>query len=137
MLTMRSGTGGGYGERSRIGSLCAVEVRQAVVWSLLLLVGQSTDVLTTHVDRERGALEAMPLSSQLLDQGGMALFWSTKVLLVVAAAAALLLTARWIKHHRPGAKLIFRFALIAVQAVTIGLIGVSISNVVVLASLIG
>lgn len=114
-----------------------MEVREAILWSLLLLVGQSTDVLTTSVDRERGALEAMPMSSQLLEQGGMALFWGTKVLLVIAAASALLLTARWIKHHRPGAKMIYRFALVAVQGVTIGLIGVSISNVVVLASLIG
>jgi hypothetical protein len=113
-----------------------VEERQALLWSVLLLFGQATDVLTTAVDRERGALEAMPISAQLLEQGGIALFWGTKLLLVAAAALVLLITARWIRFGKPGSRVVFRFALIGAQASTLGLVWVSLTNVALLASLI-
>src|SRR5579872_388975 len=112
-----------------------VEVRQAILWSGLLLGGQTTDTLTTAIDRARGALEAMPMSARLLELGGIALFWGTKFLLVLAAGTVLFLAARWV---RPGHRLslvTFRVALVAVQAATIGLAYVSLSNTVLLTSL--
>jgi hypothetical protein len=113
-----------------------VEIRQAVLWSGLLLGSQATDTLTTAVDRARGAIEAMPVSSQLLQVGGIALFWTFKVLIVASAATALVAAARKVRDedHRI-ARFTFRFALIAVQGVTIGLAAVSLSNLVVLSSI--
>lgn len=113
-----------------------MEVRQALIWTLLLLAGQTTDVLTTAMDRARGALESMPVSAGLLEQGGIRLFWGTKLLLVAAAATALVLTARWIRPGRPGSRVIFRFALVSVQAATIGLACTSLLNALLLNSLI-
>jgi hypothetical protein len=112
-----------------------VEVRQALLWTVLLAAGQALDVITTMVDRARGAVEAMPISSALLDQGGIGLLWGTKLLLVAAAAAALFLTARWIRAGSRGAVVVFRLSLVCVQAVTIGLIGVSLVNAILLGSL--
>ena len=112
-----------------------VEIRQALLWTVLLLAGQAMDVVTTSLDRARGALESMPVSSVLLQQGGIGLFWGTKLLLVAAAASALFLTAIWIRLGRPGAAVVFRLALVAVQAVTIGLVCVSLMNTVLLGSL--
>lgn len=112
-----------------------MEVRQASIWTGLLLATQSTDVLTTAMDRMRGALESMPLSARLLEQGGISLLWETKVLLVVAAGAGLLLAARWVRPGRRVSQITFRFALLAVQAATVGLAWVSLSNAVLLGSL--
>lgn len=110
-----------------------VEVRQALLWSGLLLGSQATDTLTTAVDRARGAIEAMPVSSQLLEVGGIALFWTFKLMIVASAAAALLAAARKVREddHRLS-RVTFRIALVAVQAVTIGLAAVSVSNVALL-----
>jgi hypothetical protein len=102
---------------------------------VLLLTGQATDVLTTAMDRARGALESMPLSSGLLDRGGIALLWGTKLLLVAAVATALVLTARWAAPGRPGSRIVFRFALVCTQAATIGLVCVSLTNALLLGSL--
>lgn len=112
-----------------------MEVRQALLWTVLLLAGQTTDVLTTAVDRARGALESMPVSSGLLEHGGIALLWATKLLLVAAVATALVLTARWAAPDRPGSRIVFRFALVATQAATIGLVCVSLTNALLLGSL--
>jgi hypothetical protein len=112
-----------------------VELRQALLWTVLLLAGQATDVITTYVGRARGTLESMPVSSGLLQRGGIALFWGTKLLLVVAAATALVLAARWIKQGRPGSPFVFRFALVAVQGVTIVLVGASLMNALVIGSI--
>ncbi len=112
-----------------------VEVRQALLWSALLFAGQSTDTLTTAIDRARGSLESMPMSAQLLDAGGIALFWGTKALLVVAATCVLLLAARLIKPGHRLSLVTFRVALVAVQGVTIALTLVSINNAVLLSSI--
>ena len=112
-----------------------MEIRQAALWTALLLASQTTDVLTTAVDRARGALEAMPVSSRLLEQGGISLFLSTKLLLVVAAGAALLLTARWVRPNHWASRVAFRFSLVAVQAATLGLAWVSLTNLQLLSSL--
>ena len=113
-----------------------VEVRQAIWWSGLLLGSQATDTLTTAVDRARGAIEAMPVSSQLLEVGGIALFWTFKLMIVASAAAALLAAARKVRDddHKLS-RITFRIALVAVQAVTIGVAAVSISNLALLTTI--
>src|SRR5438034_9154126 len=126
--------------QSRLGSHLAdaarctfVEVRQALLWSGLLLGSQATDTLTTAIDRAQGAIESMPISARLLEVGGVALFWSFKVLIVAGAAAALVAAARKVHEdeHRLS-RVTFRFSLIAVQVVTICLAGVSLSNLALL-----
>jgi hypothetical protein len=114
-----------------------VEVRQAVLWSGLLLGSQATDTLTTAIDRALGAVEAMPVSAQLLEVGGVALFWAFKVMIVAAAATALIAAAHKVRAepHR-FSRLTFRISLLAVQVVTICLAGVSLSNLAVLGSIV-
>lgn len=111
-------------------------MRQAILWSGLLLGSQATDTLTTAVDRARGAIEMMPISNRLLDVGGVALLWTFKVMIVASAAAALLAAAHKVRQDRHSlSQFTFRVALIAVQAVTIGLAAVSISNLAVMSSI--
>ena len=115
-----------------------MEVRQAMLWSGLLLGSQATDTLTTAIDRARGAVEAMPISAQMLEVGGVALFWVFKVMIVAAAAAALLAAAHNARSDpRRFSRLTFQCSLVAVQAVTICLAFTSLSNVAVLGSIVG
>lgn len=78
----------------------------------------------------------MPISARLLDWGGIGLLWSVKLLLVVAAGTALLVAARWAGRDSRRARIIFQFCLVAVQAATMGLAWVSLSNVALLSSLL-
>jgi len=112
-----------------------VEVRQAVLWSGLLLGSQATDTLTTAIDRARGAVELMPISNQLLEVGGVALFWTFKLMIVASAAAALMAAARKVRDDHRLSRITFRISLLAVQAVTIGLAVVSLSNLALLTSI--
>ena len=114
-----------------------MEVRQAVYWSCLLLGSQATDTLTTAVDRARGAVEMMPISSRLLEVGGVALLWTFKVMIVASAAAALIAAANKVREDHRLSQLTFRVALVAVQAVTIGLAIVSLSNLALLSAISG
>jgi hypothetical protein len=114
-----------------------VEIRQAILWSALLFGSQATDTLTTAIDRARGAIEAMPVSARLLEVGGVALFWGIKVLIVASAAGALMIAARKVRENDRLSRLTFRFSLIAVQATTICLAFVSLSNLAVLSSIQG
>ena len=114
-----------------------MEIRQAAIWTGLLLASQATDVLTTTLDRTRGALESMPASAQLLELGGIGLFWSTKLLLVAAAGIALLVAARWARGDQRASRITFRFCLVAVQAATLGLAWVSLTNLQLLSTLLG
>jgi hypothetical protein len=116
--------------------LQAMEIRQALLWAALLATGEALDVLTTAQDSARGQLEAMPISAGLLDHGGIGLLYAVKLLLVVAAGIVLMLTARWIRLGSPGARTVFRVSLICVQAATIGLTAASLSNVILLGSVI-
>jgi hypothetical protein len=113
-----------------------VEIRQAALWTLLLLAGQATDLLTTTLDRARGALESMPVSDRLLELGGVGLLGSTKLLLVAAAGTALLLTAGWTRRDLRASRTTFRLCLVAVQAATMGLAWVSLGNLALLSSLL-
>jgi hypothetical protein len=112
-----------------------VEVRQALLWSVLLLSGQTTDTITTGVDRARGALEMMPVTGRLLDAGGIALLWGTKLLLVLAAGSVLYLAARAVRPGHRLSVITYRVALVSVQMATVGLIWVSLNNAVLLGSL--
>jgi len=114
-----------------------VEVRQALLWSVLLLGSQATDTITTALDRARGAIEASPVSARLLEVGGIALFWGVKVLIVASAAAALWVAARKVREDDFLSRLTFRACLAAVQLATIGLAGVSLGNLIVLSSIQG
>ena len=96
---------------------------------------QLTDTITTALDRARGTLELMPVSAHLLQLGGIPLFWGTKCLLVAAAAAALVIAARWVRPDRQLSAITFRVALISVQAATMELAWVSVTNVALLHSL--
>jgi hypothetical protein len=110
-----------------------VELRQALLWSGLLLGSQATDTLTTAVDRAHGALESMPISARLLEVGGVALFSGFKVLVVASAAAALIAAARAVRHDHRLSQLTFRVSLVAVQTVTVCLACVSLNNLAVMA----
>ena len=112
-----------------------MEIRQALLWSGLLLGSQATDTLTTAIDRARGAVEIMPISSRLLEVGGVALFWTFKVMIVASAAAALVAAARKVREDQRLSVLTFRVSLVAVQAVTIALAAVSLSNLALLTSI--
>lgn len=114
-----------------------MEVRQALLWSGLLLGSQATDTLTTAIDRARGTVEAMPISAIALEVGGIALFWTFKMLIVAAAATVLLAAAQKVRENHRVSRITFRIALVAVQAATIGLAGVSLSNTVLLSSIQG
>src|SRR2546428_11750514 len=88
-----------------------------MLWSGLLLGSQAADTLTTAIDRARGAVEAMPISAQMLEVGGVALFWVFKVMIVAAAAAALLPAAHKARSDpRRFSRLTFQGSLGAVQA---------------------
>ena len=115
-----------------------VEIRQAVLWSGLLLGSQMTDTITTAIDRAQGSVDSMPVSARLLDVGGIAFFWGFKVLIVAGAAATLIAAARKVREqdHRLS-RLTFRLSLFAVQAVTICLAGASLSNLYLLSSILG
>lgn len=112
-----------------------MELRQAVLWSGLLLGSQATDTLTTAIDRARGAVEMMPISSRLLETGGVALLWTFKVMIVASAATALIAAARAVRQDHRLSMITFRVSLVAVQAVTIGLAAVSLSNLALLTTI--
>lgn len=114
-----------------------MELRQALLWSGPLLGSQATDTLTTAIDRAQGALESMPVSARLLEVGGVALFWSFKLLVVASAAATLVAAAGAVRADHRLSRFTFRVSLIAVQAVTICLAGVSLSNLALLTSIQG
>ena len=114
-----------------------MEIRQALLWSGLLLGSQATDTLTTALDRAQGALEMMPVSAQVLEVGGVALFWVIKLLIVASAAAALLAAAGKVRQEHRLSRITFRASLVAVQAVTILLAATSLSNLALLSSIQG
>src|SRR2546421_12874027 len=85
--------------------------RVCLVWIALLGAIESMDILTTAVGRARGAMEAMPISAAVINEGGMMLFVILKVALVVAVAGAVLLTLRWMRRGHEGAGILFAFIL--------------------------
>lgn len=112
-----------------------MESRLSLIWLGLLGVIESTDILTTAVDRARGSIEVMPLSAAVLDQGGLVLFVTLKVGLVAAAAAAVLLALRWLRFKRDHARAMYVYVLSAIRMATVALAIVSLNNALLLKSL--
>lgn len=112
-----------------------MESRLSLIWVGLLGVIESTDVLTTAVDRARGSIEMMPVSAGLLDQGGLVLFVTLKIALVAAAAAAVLLALRWLRYERARARALYVYVLSAIRIGTVAVAIVSLNNALLLKSL--
>jgi hypothetical protein len=109
--------------------------RLSFIWVALLGAIQSTDVITTWLGRARGAIEAMPISAAVINEGGMALFVFVKFALVLAGAAAVFITLRWVRTDRPGAVALHVFTLAAIRGSTVALALVSLHNAFLLRSL--
>jgi hypothetical protein len=112
-----------------------VESRLILIWVALLGVIESTDILTTAVDRARGSIESAPLSAAVLDQGGLVLFVTVKVGLVAAAVTAVLLALRWIRYKRYRARTLYAYVLSAIRVTTVALAIASLNNALLLNSL--
>ncbi len=114
-----------------------VGFRSSLVWISLLAAIESMDILTTEMGRAAGAIESMPISAAVMDEGGMALFVIVKVALVVAGAAAVLLALLWVRNDRPGAGWVYVFTLSSIRVTTVALAIVALHNAVLLHSLSG
>ena len=114
-----------------------VGFRSSFVWIALLAAIESMDILTTDLGRAAGAMESMPISAAVMNEGGMALFVIVKLALVVAGAAAVLLSLLWVRSDRPGAGWVYAFTLSAIRATTVALALVALHNALLLQSLSG
>src|SRR5579859_3133514 len=119
-----------------IGSLGRdVTNRATAVWIMLLGAIEFTDILTTAIGRARGAIESMPISAAVMDEGGIVLFIAIKIALVGAVTISVLLALRWMRSGRPGAGTLFTFTLSSIRVATVALALVSLHNAVLLTSL--
>jgi hypothetical protein len=109
--------------------------RATFLWIALLAAIEFTDILTTAIGRARGAIESMPISAAVMNEGGLVLFIAIKVTLVGAVAIAVLLALRWMRNGRPGAGTLFTFTLSSIRVATVALALVSLHNAVLLTSL--
>jgi len=109
--------------------------RASLVWITLLAAIEFTDILTTAIGRAHGAIESMPISAAVMNQGGFVLFIVVKVSLVAAVAVAVLLALRWMRSGRPGAGALYTFTLTSIRVATVALAIVSLHNAVLLQSL--
>jgi hypothetical protein len=114
-----------------------VGFRSSVVWIGLLGAIESMDILTTEMGRAAGAIESMPISAAVMNEGGMALFIIVKLALVIAGAAAVLLALLWVRTGRPGAAWVYVFTLSSIRATTVALAIVALHNAVLLQGLSG
>jgi hypothetical protein len=108
---------------------------QVASWLALFGAAQTADIITTAAGRARGAIEAMPISGSLLNEGGLALLITVKLALVVAIGAALVLAWHWARQQRPRARLVFRLVLTGTQVVTVVLAVISLQNAILLGTL--
>ena len=113
------------------------QFRWSLVWISLLGAIEAMDILTTHIGRAAGAVESMPISAAVMNEGGMALFIAVKVALVTSSAIAVLLAALWARNERPGAGWVYFFAMSAIRVTTVALAIVSLHNAMLLRSLSG
>src|ERR1700688_779087 len=109
--------------------------RSSLVWISLLAVIEAMDILTTDVGRAHGAVESMPISAAVMNEGGMALFIVVKLALVLAGATAVVLALLWVRKGRPGAGWVYVFTLSAIRVTTVALAIVALHNAVLLQSL--
>jgi hypothetical protein len=111
--------------------------RSSLVWINLLAAIEAMDILTTDIGRARGAVESMPISAAVMNEGGMALFILVKLALVAAGAMAVLIALLWVRNGRPGAGWVYVFTLSAIRVTTVALAIVALHNAVLLQSLRG
>src|SRR5712691_714474 len=109
--------------------------RASLLWITLLGAIEFTDILTTAIGRAHGAIESMPISAAVMNQGGLVLFIAVKLGLVGAVAVAVLLAMRWMRHGRPGASALYTFTISSIRVATVALAIVSLHNAVLLQSL--
>jgi len=109
--------------------------RATVVWIALLGAIEFTDILTTAIGRAKGAIESMPISAAVMNEGGMVLFVVVKLGLVAATAMAVMLALRWMRSGRPGAGALYSFTLSSIRVATVALAIVSLHNAMLLRSL--
>lgn len=111
--------------------------RPILVWISLLTSIEAMDIMTTAAGRAHGAVESMPISAAVMNEGGMALFIAVKLALVAAGATAVLLALLWVRNGRPGAGWVYAFSLSAIRVTTVALAIVALHNAVLLQSLSG
>ena len=111
--------------------------RPSLLWISLLGAIESMDILTTAIGRADGAVESMPISAAVMNEGGLALFITVKLALVAAGAIAVVLAFLWVRNNRPGAHLVYAFTLSAIRVTTVALAVVSLHNAVLLQSFSG
>jgi hypothetical protein len=111
--------------------------RSSLLWISLLGAIEAMDILTTDIGRAAGAVESMPISAAVMNEGGMALFIAVKLALVLAGAIAVLLALLWVRDDRPGARVIYAFTISAIRVPTVTLALISLHNAVLLQSLSG
>jgi ABC-type long-subunit fatty acid transport system fused permease/ATPase subunit len=114
-----------------------VAFRSSLVWISLLAAIEAMDILTTDIGRAHGAVESMPISAAVMNEGGMVLFIAVKLALVAAGATAVLLALLWVRSGRPGAGWVYFFTMSAIRVTTVALAIVSLHNAVLLQSLTG
>jgi len=114
-----------------------VGFRSSLVWISLLTAIEAMDILTTDVGRAHGAVESMPISAAVMNEGGMVLFIVVKLALVAAGATAVLLALLWVRIGRPGAGWVYFFTMSAIRATTVALALVSLHNAMLLQTLSG
>lgn len=120
---------------TRVDEVLIAWQRLSFIWIALLGAIQSTDIITTSIGRARGAVEAMPISAAVMNEGGMTLFVFVKFGLVVAGAIAVLVSLRWVRLERPGAHTLYSFTLAAIRGSTVALALVSLHNAFLLTSM--
>jgi hypothetical protein len=111
------------------------EFRSSLLWISLLGAIEAMDILTTDVGRTAGAVESMPISAAVMNEGGMALFIAVKLALVLAGAIAVFLARLWVRKGRPGADLVYAFTISAIRVPTVALAIVSLHNAVLIQSI--
>ena len=112
-------------------------IRWSLVWISLLGAIEAMDILTTDVGQAYGAVESMPISAAVMNEGGMALFIIVKLALVISSAIAVLLAGLWARNERPGAGWVYFFTMSAIRVTTVALAIVSLHNALLLQSLSG
>lgn len=112
-----------------------MEARLGLIWLGLLGVLESTDAITTAMDRARGSIESMPISAILLDAGGMGLFVTMKVAVVIGASTALWFSLRWLGSRRAHARALYSYVLSAIRVGSVAIAIASLNNALLLRSL--
>jgi hypothetical protein len=104
----------------------------------LLAGGQLADLLTTHVDMSRGAVEANQMAASLMSSGGLVLLTIVKLLLVAAMTIAVILVESYAGIY-PGRRARMARSVVwgGLQVSVVILAATALHNVAVLAQIQG